>query len=853
MYGLARRVIVRAHSVRFASRLSLSESLARDAPIDVHPEVQDALTTGVPVVALETALTTHGLPPPINLQVTKDLETVVRSTGCIPATIGIVAGRVKIGLENSDLERLADVARNPRSVKISRRDIAPALASKADGGTTICATLIFAALANIKVFATGGLGGVHRGGENSMDVSADLHELTRCPVGLVSAGVKSILDIGRTLEYLETLGVPVISYSRTKDFPAFFSPRSGFQTPWNTDDPVTAARMLHSQWQLGLDNGALIAVPIPEEYAEKGEIIQQAVNQAVLESEQNGMSKRGKDVTPWLLSRVAELTKRDSIDSNIALLKHTALIGGKIAAQYQSLASQTDCPPGKTYRATKPIEIEQNNSSSAVPVKVMVVGCAAVDISAQSNDAAGTGLHSTSPGIVTVGLGGVGRNIAEACHRMGTPALLVAGLGKDPWGQLLRDETTAIGMRTDGFIDLNERTAVCNLFLDNLGDLQHGIADMGISQKLKADLVLQQISQNNPEIVALDGNLSSETIQQIVDACVQRNIQGSEPTSITKSERILPALEQCVKAECDTPVSFFTPNLLELRHVHDKVRADGGLATSPFWWSTIDGLSLGEAFRMDMAQLARRRVYDSDEMTGTDTTLAFLVEEGVAQMAITLTPFFRHIFIKLGSKGVVGVLRLSAKEAQSSGWAHERSNPGRRYVVAHGTSGTILARVTLFGPTLTVAIFSALLSASAPESNFRLPHRLEIKSFCCSEAATEMDRGRANNYPNAIWPKTTLAWAYVSHPRIAAPRSMAFKIGRFFKNGAILRAAAVAPSMTEPLSRGGNGEVMITLHGLDANITFAETFQDIHIPSTADPGMSTERFNLRCSGTMADE
>ncbi|KAJ7244751.1 indigoidine synthase A-like protein [Mycena haematopus] len=743
MYGLARRVPGRVHSVRFASRLSLS--LARDAPIDVHPEVQDALATGMPVVALETALTTHGLPPPINLQVSKDLEAVVRSTGCIPATIGIVAGRVKIGLEKSDLERLADVHRKPRSVKISRRDIAPALTLGLDGGTTICATLIFAAFANIKVFATGGLGGVHRGGENSMDVSADLHELTRCPVGLVSAGVKSILDIGRTLEYLETLGVPVISYSRTKDFPAFFSPRSGFQTPWNTDDPATAARMLHAQWQLGLDNGALIAVPIPEEYAEKGEIIQQAVNHAVLESEQNGMSQRGNDLTPWLLSRVAELTKHDSIDSNIALLKHAALIGGKIAVQHQLLVSQTDSPPGKTYRTTGAVEIEQTNTSSAVPAKVMVVGCAAVDISAQSNDISGPGLHSTRAGIVTLGLGGVARNIAEACHRMGTSALLVAGLGSDPWGQLLRDETKAIGMRTDGFIDRNERTAVCNLFLDSRGDLQHGIADMGISQKLTADLVLQQISKNSPEIVALDGNLSPETIQGIVDHCIHRNIKVLfEPTSITKSERILPALEQSVKAESDSFGTFFTPNLLELRHIYAKIREDGGLASSPFWWSTIDGLSLGEAFRTDMAQLARRGVHDSDEMIATNT-LAFLVDEGVAQMAIALTPFFRHIFIKLGPKGVVGVLRLSAKDVQSSGWTHERSSPGRRYVVAHGGSGTILVlqhfpphpttvvNTTGAGDSFVGALLASLQTHSNPLAN---PTALDQVIRKCQKAAS---------------------------------------------------------------------------------------------------------------------
>ncbi|KAF8213096.1 indigoidine synthase A-like protein [Mycena galopus ATCC 62051] len=692
MYGLARRVPGRLPSVRFASRLSLS--LARGAPIDIHPEVQDALATGKPVVALETALTTHGLPSPINLQVTKDLETVVRSTGCIPATIGIVAGRVKVGLENSDLERLADVYRKPRSVKISRRDIAPALASKADGGTTICATLIFAALANIKVFATGGLGGVHRGGENSMDVSADLHELTRCPVGLVSGGVKSILDIGRTLEYLETLGVPVIAYTKTKDFPAFFSPRSGFQTPWSTDDPATAARMLHAQWQLGMDNGALIAVPIPEEYAEKGEIIQQAVNQAVLESEQNGMSKHGKDVTPWLLARVAELTQHDSIESNIALLKHTALIGGKIAVEHQLLASQsleTNGPTAKTCRATGAPEIKQSNGSVFVPAKVLVAGCAAVDISAQRADVVGTGLRSTSAGTVTMGLGGVARNIAEACHRVGTPTLLVAGLGPDTWGQLLRDETKAIGMRTDGFIDRNERTAICNLFLDASGDLQHGIADMAITQKLTADLVVQQIRMNSPEIVALDGNLSSETIAGIVSHCVQQKIPVLfEPTSVTKSVRVVSALERSVKEEFGTPVSFFTPNMLELRAVHDKAREDGGLTSSPFWWSTIDEMSLGEAFRTDMAQLARRRVHDDGEKEATNDTLAFLVEEGVVQMATALTPFFRHIFVKLGQKGVVGVIRLSKEDTRSSGWAHERSNPGRRYVVAHGDSETIL-------------------------------------------------------------------------------------------------------------------------------------------------------------------
>ncbi|KAG5638659.1 hypothetical protein H0H81_011211 [Sphagnurus paluster] len=333
-----------ALSSRSARPLSqLSAVLKRNAPIDIHPEVQEALCTNKPVVALETALVTHGFPYPENLKLALSLEKIVRSTGCIPATIGFIRGRVKIGLEEADLQRLAD--RDTQASKISRRDIAAAIAMKADGGTTCSSTLVFAALAGIKVFATGGLGGVHRGGENcmsntspgvtnafsinplAMDVSADLNELTRCPVGLVSSGVKSILDIGRTLEYLETLGVPVFTYGPSREFPAFFSRHSGFNAPWGVNDPVTAANIIHTQWQLGMNNGALIAVPIPPEFEEVGMSIQKAVDQAVAESEDNGVSKKGKQATPWLLNRVAELTQGTSLVSNIALLENSALIG----------------------------------------------------------------------------------------------------------------------------------------------------------------------------------------------------------------------------------------------------------------------------------------------------------------------------------------------------------------------------------------------------------------------------------------------------------------------------------------------------------------------------------------------
>jgi len=293
------------------------------------------------------------MPAPTNLEVGRKLEEIVRKEGAVPATIGIVNGRVKIGLEGADLVRLADKSRaaGEGPVKVSRRDIGPVLSLKKDGGTTICSTLIFAALAGIKVIATGGLGGVHRGGENSLDISADLHELSRCPIAVVSCGVKSILDIGRTLEYLETLGVPVVTYGSNHNFPAFYSGSSGFKSPWKVDNPRLAAQILLSQWKLGLENGTIFAAPIPDAFLSQGAEIQGAIDQAVAESEQNGISRKGNDVTPWLLGRVVELTGGKSLESNIALLENAAGIGARIATEYALLQDELH---GRSEAAVRP-------------------------------------------------------------------------------------------------------------------------------------------------------------------------------------------------------------------------------------------------------------------------------------------------------------------------------------------------------------------------------------------------------------------------------------------------------------------------------------------------------------------
>ncbi|KAI5898497.1 uncharacterized protein SCHCODRAFT_02612260 [Schizophyllum commune H4-8] len=687
----ARRTNYRTSSRAF----SLATARERGAPVDLHPEVEDALNAGRPVVALETAVITHGFPAPRCLELGRDLEGLVRAGGAVPATIGFVGGRVKVGLTSSELERLAYRTENP--AKVSRRDVAAAITAGADGGTTCSTTLIFAALAGIKVFATGGLGGVHRGAETTMDISADLHELTRCPVGLVSAGVKSILDIGRTLEYLETLGVPVISYSKTRDFPAFFSPRSGFEVPWNVNDPASAAKILHTHWQLGMQNGAIFAAPIPEEYEAAGHKIQAAVDQAVAESEANGVARRGKEATPWLLKRVSELTGGSSEASNVALLKNTAFIGGQISAEYAKLTNGNDItttftppPTSSTIRQHAPLKLEPS-PATLPPAKLLVVGSAAVDLTSQAAPSSNDQLaaHSTVPGTVVSSLGGVARNIAEAAHRCSADpqsTLLVAPHGADPFGTLLKDGTQSVGMRSDGLMQTTGSTAVCSLMLDGTGNLVSGVAAMDITRDFEADTVVEQIEKHKPNVVALDGNLSPETLTAVVRYCYKHGIKTLfEPTSLTKSTAILSAAFDCLPPTGGVaPVTFATPNLIELEHMYRTA-----VAGDPFdamshkgWWATLDTLALNDAFRMDIEQLSRQPAFDAggDESLGK---LTFLRERGVAQMAINLLPFFEHLIVKLGPRGALVAMRLDDKMG-TSGWANERSNPRGRYIVAHG-------------------------------------------------------------------------------------------------------------------------------------------------------------------------
>jgi pseudouridine-5'-phosphate glycosidase len=289
------------------------------------PEVVAARNAGLPIVALESTIISHGMPYPQNVETARKVEQIIRDAGAVPATIAIMDGKICIGLSDEQLEKLGTA---PDAIKVSRRDLAYVLSQRLLGATTVAATMICAQLAGIEVFVTGGIGGVHRGAETSFDISADLQELAHTSVAVVCAGVKSILDIGLTLEYLETHGVPVVSVGQP-GFPAFFTRESGFNADFQLDSPEQQANFIRTKWQLGLAGGVVVSNPVPEQFAMPKEEIDRITEQALMEAGRQGVT--GKKVTPFLLARIKELTEGRSLATNIALVEHNALVGARLA------------------------------------------------------------------------------------------------------------------------------------------------------------------------------------------------------------------------------------------------------------------------------------------------------------------------------------------------------------------------------------------------------------------------------------------------------------------------------------------------------------------------------------------
>lgn len=300
--------------------------------LDISPEVKNALDNNRPVVALESTIISHGMPYPQNVETALNVEKIIRDNGAVPATMAIIGGRLKCGLLKQEIEYLGQ--KGQEIVKCSRRDIPVAISKKMDGATTVATTMIIAKMAGVKIFATGGIGGVHRGAEVTMDISADLEELGETPVMVVCAGAKAILDLGLTLEYLETKGVPVIGYG-TWELPAFYTRKSGFSVDYKLDTPKELAEAFFAQRTIGMHTGMLVTNPIPKEYSMDADIINGAIDKAVAEAKEKGI--HGKESTPFLLAKVKELTGGDSLDANIQLVYNNAKVAALTAVELSAL------------------------------------------------------------------------------------------------------------------------------------------------------------------------------------------------------------------------------------------------------------------------------------------------------------------------------------------------------------------------------------------------------------------------------------------------------------------------------------------------------------------------------------
>ena len=300
--------------------------------LDINPEVAQAVAQGKPVVALESTIISHGMPYPQNVETALRVEQIIRDNGAVPATIAILGGRLKAGLTKEEIEYLGKKGQDV--IKASRRDLAALVAKGEDGATTVTTTMMIAHMAGIPIFATGGIGGVHRGAETTMDVSADLEELAQTGVTVVCAGAKAILDLKLTLEYLETHGVPVLGY-QTEELPAFYTRTSGLQVDYRVDTPEDLAKIMKGQRDLGLKSGILVTNPIPQEYSMDADRINAVIDQAIQEANEKGI--HGKETTPFLLAKVKEITGGDSLDANIQLVFNNARLAARTAAAYCKL------------------------------------------------------------------------------------------------------------------------------------------------------------------------------------------------------------------------------------------------------------------------------------------------------------------------------------------------------------------------------------------------------------------------------------------------------------------------------------------------------------------------------------
>jgi pseudouridine-5'-phosphate glycosidase/pseudouridine kinase len=547
----------------------------------IHPEVREAISSGQAVVALETAIVTHGMPYPHNYEVALMVEGVIRKNKAVPATIGVIEGKVHVGLTSRELALLAD--KTLGKLKISKRDFPFALSQKCSGGTTVSGTMLVAHKVGIPIFVTGGVGGVHRGGETSMDVSADLMELGRTPVAVVCAGAKSILDIGRTLEVLETQGVCVMTFGEDIEFPAFFTRSSGYQSPYRVADIEDCAQLINQSLDFTSGSGVLVSVPIPESAAAIGSEIEAAIQKAVQEAELAHV--RGRDVTPFILSRVNDVTEGKSLQANIALVKNNAAVGSRVAVRLAHLrrlrsgggVSGAPCPhtpPSSSGAKAVPITHSMPSSRAGIHNQKnshpVVVGGAVFDLTAKLKYPE---LHrdGTNPGTVSSSLGGVGRNLVEVMGKLDMEPFFVTAVGKDDQGKAVVQHMEELGLSVQGVHVLQQiPTASYCIVLDHKGEMFCGIGDMDCMDHVTPSLVMEHADTiRSSPLVVVEANMSVETIHSVCMLCNEVNVPVLyEPTAVQKACRV-------VTAGVHSLVKYATPNLAELVAIYKGIVHSG--------------------------------------------------------------------------------------------------------------------------------------------------------------------------------------------------------------------------------------------------------------------------------------
>ncbi|KAF2195446.1 hypothetical protein K469DRAFT_722679 [Zopfia rhizophila CBS 207.26] len=673
----------------------------------VSDEVQEALNSKKPVVALETTIYTHGFPYPNNVALASLLESVVRVNGGAPATIGILDGLARVGMSPEELIRLTESAGKETTLKLSRRDLSYVCGlrltgKKFNGGTTIAGTMLLAHLAGIKVFGTGGLGGVHRGAESSMDISADLTELGRTPVTVVSSGCKSFLDIPRTLEYLETEGVGVGTFADGRkgnvDFPAFWSRESGIKSPMVIGNEIEAAAIIHAQNSLQISSGLLFANPCPAEAAIPKEAMDPIIHEAIRQADASGAS--GKDNTPFILSKIKELSGGKSILANRALIESNVRRAAIVARELAILESKQDQAQGRTFSSISPVQSNnaprsEDTSKNAFlrpsqapsdktadmsSVDIVVAGALAVDFSCDysplpgSADTVDPQLHTSNPAAITQTLGGVAHNIAKASHFMGSSVRLCSAIGDDLSGRAALSKLQSEGIQADGIrvFDQPNRTAQYVAVNNAYRELTIAMADMSILETCGPETIegtwLSSLSQSKPKCLIVDANWSTETLHTWLRyGKYVHALTAFEPVSTAKAARLFasPSLSDPSAIFPSHLVDIATPNSHELKSLHDTAqRLD--LFNLPAWFRIIDALGIpSSGLRIALSV----------------STSPKLVDQGIPQQSIKLLPFIPIILTKLGPKGVLLTKLLKADDPALS------SPEETQYVVSRCRNG----------------------------------------------------------------------------------------------------------------------------------------------------------------------